>query len=82
MHDLIDLKEEINEAIERKHNEDRVTLLVVHDSSMTYAHFPAGDYTSALEYSLKHAHNFCGKFVIEPTKVRASEAEEKLADRW
>lgn len=80
--ELFDLRNHIDGLIERKQNEDKVSLLVVYDDTMTFGYFRMDDMKGALEYCLsKFDSMYPGLHIVE-TKVRESEVEEKLAFRW
>ena len=81
--ELWDIKEAVDNAIEKKKNEDRTVLLQVRDSMMSYHHFREDEMEKAVAYLAKHVNEWNGDSIqIARVKIRNSEVEEKLNDDW
>ena len=81
--DLIDLLERANRAWEIKKNEGRTLTVEVVCDGIRVATFPEGQQAEALEYLLAHREEIWGSEIqIRDRRVRNSELQEELADRW
>lgn len=80
--DLIDAETLVCEARRRKNDEGRVSLLRVAADGINVAHFPDHDMIGALNYLLTHEKEGIGEVRIEKVRIRESEVEEHLANRW
>lgn len=80
--ELIDAESEVKRAMERKRDEGRVTLLRVSADGINVGYFRADDMVGALNYLLTHEKEGLGEVRIERVRIRESEVEEHLANRW
>lgn len=80
--ELIEAEAEVTKARERKRDEGRVTLLRVAADGINVGYFPSDDMVGALSYLLTHEKEGLGEVRIERVRIRESEVEEHLANRW
>lgn len=81
--DLIDVETEVRMARERKADEGRVTLLRVSYDGVIRGYFPSDDMVGALTYLLMYVEeDGIGEVGIDRVRIRESEVEEHLANRW
>lgn len=80
--ELIEAETEVTRARERKRDEGRVTLLRVSADGINVGYFPSDDMVGALNYLLTHEEEGLGEVRIERVRIRESEVEEHLANRW
>lgn len=80
--ELIDAESEVKRAMERKRDEGRVTLLRVAADGVNVGYFRGDDMVGALNYLLTNEKEGLGEVRIEGVRIRESEVEEHLANRW
>jgi len=80
--ELIEAEAEVTRARERKRDEGRVTLLRVSADGINVGYFSSDDMVGALNYLLTHEEQGLGEVRIERVRIRESEVEEHLANRW
>ena len=80
--ELIEAEAEVTRARERKRDEGRVTLLRVSADGINVGYFPSDDMVGALNYLLTNEKEGLGEVRIEHVRIRESEVEEHLANRW
>lgn len=81
--ELIEAEAEVTRARERKRDEGRVTLLRVSYDGVIRGYFPSDDMAGALTYLLTYVEeDGIGEVRIESVRIRESEVEEHLANRW
>ena len=80
--ELIEAEAEVTRARERKRDEGRITLLRVAADGINVGYFRGDDMVGALNYLLTHEKEGLGEVRIERVRIRESEVEEHLANRW
>lgn len=80
--ELIEADAEVAKAMERKRDEGRVTLLRVSAGGINVGYFSSDDMVGALNYLLTHEDKGLGEVRIERVRIRDSEVEEHLSNRW
>lgn len=80
--DLSEVEDEVGKALKRKMDEGRVRLLRVSSNGIVVAYFNSDDMVGALNYLLAHEDKGLGEVRIELAKIRSSEVDEHLANRW
>ncbi len=80
--DLSEVEDEVGKAMKRKLDEGRVSLLRVTADGIIVAYFKSEDMAGALNYLLAHEDKGLGEVRIERAKIRQSEVDEHLANRW
>lgn len=80
--ELIEADAEVAKAMERKRDEGRVNLLRVSADGINVGYFRGEDMVGALNYLLAHEKEGLGEVRIERVRIRESEVEEHLANRW
>ena len=80
--ELYELRTALDERIKFKEDEPRTRMLQVRDESMIFAYFRENEMKEALEYAATKTSSIAGNFHIEVIRVRNSEVEGRLVDRW